>query len=236
MPAITGKRPYENTRHDSASPGKIREKGAASMTRGRKPKEAIRSANRIAEKRGEVDQIRFRRGMICTFIIYCAGLVAHVRIKRMRHIRCTEQTLEREAADDLAALRFIAFSPQISRELWICSSRGNFRFFRVLEDSLVELDCDGQPLPVQWPVRKRRATARTVPLGNAYVITANAEPDRVPAGKSGEIPADPGLANAPAGESGNFPAGAGPETEPAGNSGELPADTESVSSDGKKTR
>jgi hypothetical protein len=150
------------------------------MTRGRKPKEAIRSAIRIAEKRGDVDQIRFRRGMICTFIIYCAGLVAQIRIKRMRHLWCTEQTLEREGADDLAALRFIAFSPQISRELWICSSRGNFRFFRVLEDSLAELDRDGQPLPVQWPVRKRRAPARTVPLGNAYVITADAKPGTGP--------------------------------------------------------
>jgi len=177
------------------------------MTRGRKPKEAIRSAVRIAEKRGEVDLVRFRRGMICTFIIYCAGLVAHVRIKRMRHLWCTEQALEREAADDIAALRFVALSPQISRELWICSPRGNFRFFRVLEDSLVELDRDGQPLPVQWPVRKRRAPARTVPLGNAYVITADAKAEAGPE-------AEPGP-----GEK------AGQEAEPAGTAGSTTGNT-----------
>ena len=194
------------------------------MTRGRKPKEAIRSAIRIAEKRGEVDLVRFRPGMIATLIIYCAGFVVHVRIKRVRHIRCSGQVLELEAAEDLAALRLIAGSLQISRELWICSPRGNFRFFRVLEDSLVELDRDGRPLPVQWPVRKRRSPAVTTPLGNAYVIIADAKPDAMPAGESGEIPTDAGPGTAPAGKSGEIPANTEPEAEPVGKSGEIPAD------------
>ncbi|OPX63221.1 MULTISPECIES: hypothetical protein [unclassified Methanoregula] len=191
------------------------------MTRGRKPKEAIRSAIRIAEKRGEVDLVRFRPGMIATLIIYCVGFVVHVRIKRMRHIRCSEQALELEASEDLAALRLIAESLQISRELWICSPRGNFRFFRVLADSLVELDRDGQPLPVQWPVRKRRFPAVTTPLGNAYVIVADAKPEAEPAGKSDEIPADPGPGKIPAEQSGNFPADAEPGTVPAGEAEDL---------------
>lgn len=195
------------------------------MPRGRKPKEAIRTAIRIAEKRGEVDLVRFRPGMICTFIIYCAGLVAHVRIKRMRHIQCTEQTLEREAADELAALRCIALSPQISRELWICSPRGNFRIFRVTSDSLVELDRDGQPLPVQWPVRKRRFPAVTTPLGNAYVIIADVKPGKEPAGKSGEIPVDSEPETVPAGKSGEIPADPEPEAMPAKKKpGKIPAD------------
>jgi len=155
------------------------------MTRGRKPKEAIRSATRIAEQRGEVDLVRFRPGMICTFIIYCAGLVAHVRIKRMRHIRCSEQMLEREAAEELAALRLIASSQQISRELWIVSPRGKFRFFRIADDALVELDRDGRQLPVQWPVRRQRAPARTVPGGNAILVTADAKGDAQPVLEAG---------------------------------------------------
>jgi hypothetical protein len=126
------------------------------LTRGRRPARAIQLANGIAEKRGEVQHCRHGPGMICTFLIYLAGLVAHVRIKRMRHLRCTTQWLEREAADELAGLRIIASSPAISRELWICSPRGNFRFFRVLEDSLVELDRDGRLLPAQASGKKRR--------------------------------------------------------------------------------
>ncbi|OPX62871.1 MULTISPECIES: hypothetical protein [unclassified Methanoregula] len=196
------------------------------MTRGRKPKEAIRSAIRVAEKRGEVDLVRFRPGMIATLLIYCAGFVVHVRIKRMRHIRCSEQALELEASEDLAALRLIAESLQISRELWICSPRGNFRFFRVLADSLVELDRDGQPLPVQWPARKKRSPAVTTPLGNAYVIVANAKPEAEPAGKSGEIPADPGPGNVPVGECGILPGEAEPEKVPAGESDKTKADME----------
>jgi len=133
------------------------------MTRGRRPVEAIRLATRIAEKRGEVQHFRHGPGMTCTFVIYIAGCVAHVRIKRMRHLRCTVQWLEREAAEELAALRIIASSPQISRELWLCSPRGNFRLFQVCDDSLVELDRDGLPLPARLPVKKRRRRAAPGP-------------------------------------------------------------------------
>jgi hypothetical protein len=129
------------------------------MTRGRRPARAIQLATGIAEKRGEVQHCRHGPGMICTFLIYIAGMVAHVRIKRLRHLRCSMQWLEREAADELNGLRIIASSPAISRELWICSPRGNFRFFRVLEDSLVELDRDGRLLPAQVPGKKRRTVA-----------------------------------------------------------------------------
>jgi hypothetical protein len=163
------------------------------MTRGRRPKEAIRLATRIAEKRGEVQQIRHGPGMICTFLIYLAGLVAHVRIKRMRHIRCSMQWLEREAADELAALRIIASSPQISRELWICSPRGNFRFFRVLEDSLAELDRDGRLLPAQSPGKKRRkALAASSPADGSGDGSGTPEPAVTPAGSRSRLSDPPG--------------------------------------------
>ena len=133
------------------------------MTRGRRPVEAIRLATRIAEKRGEVQHFRHGPGLICMFVIYLAGCVAHVRIKRIRHLHCTEQWLEREAAEGLAALRIIASSLQISRELWICSPRGNFRFFCIHEDSIIELDRDGVPLSEQSPVKKQRRGAALGP-------------------------------------------------------------------------
>jgi len=105
--------------------------------------------------------------MICSFVIYIVGLVAHVRIRRVERIRITPEWLEREAAADLAALRFIVSSPEISRELWIYTPKGTFRFFRVLANSLAELDRNGQLMPDQPPVPKRRKSpAAPAPDGN----------------------------------------------------------------------
>lgn len=126
------------------------------MARGRKPLIALSEAKHIAEKRGEVRYFRHEPDMICSFVIYIVGLVAHVRIRRVERIRITPEWLEREAAADLAALRFIVSSPEISRELWVYTPKGTFRFFRVLASSLAELDRNGQLMPDQPPVPKRR--------------------------------------------------------------------------------
>jgi len=76
----------------------------------------------------------------------------------MRHLRCMLAWLEREAAEELAALRIIASSPAIARELCICSPRGNFRIFRVCDDGLVELDRDGQTPPGSANCRGKTGT------------------------------------------------------------------------------
>lgn len=143
------------------------------MARGRKPLIALSEAKHIAEKRGEVRHFRHEPDMICSFVIYIIGLVAHVRVRRVERIRITPEWLEREAADDLSALRFIAASPEISRELWVYTPKGTFRFFRVLAGSLVELDRYGQLMPDQVPVPHRRKT--------------NTGPDPAPAGKTGGL-------------------------------------------------
>jgi hypothetical protein len=136
------------------------------MARGRKPLIALSEAKHIAEKRGEVRHFRHEPDMICNFVIYITGLMAHVRVRRVERIRITPEWLEREAADDLAALRFIVSSPEISRELWIYTPKGTFRFFRVLASSLAELDRNGQLMPDQVPVPKRRKRSATpVPAG-----------------------------------------------------------------------
>jgi len=137
------------------------------MPRGRKPLIALGEAKHIAEKRGETRHFRHEPDMICSFVIYCIGLVAHVRVRRVERIRVTPEWLEREAAADLAALRFIASSPEISRELWIYTPKGLFRFFRVLADSVAELDRNGQLMPDQMPVpHRRRRSAAPAPDGN----------------------------------------------------------------------
>jgi hypothetical protein len=117
------------------------------MTRGRRPERTLKRAWEIAEKRGTTEKYRHGPGTICHFTIYVPGCLAQVRIKRVRHLRCSLQWLEREAEAELAGLRLIASSREISRELWICAPNSNFRFFRVCDTGLVELDRDGRPLP-----------------------------------------------------------------------------------------
>jgi hypothetical protein len=151
------------------------------MPRGRKPLIALREAKHIAERRGEARHFRHEPDMICTFVIYMIGLVAHVRVRRVERIRITAEWLEREAAADLAALRFIVSSPEISRELWVYTPKGLFRFFRVLENSLVELDRSGNPLPGQPPV-----PARTMPATAAVWAEKSGSP--------GSVPGSPGTA------------------------------------------
>lgn len=117
------------------------------MTRGRKPLMALREAVLIARKRGETRQFMHEPGMICNFAIYCLGFVAFVRIKRVTRVHCNYAWIESEAADALAALRAIGSGTGISRELWVFLPRGAFRFFRVTETGLVELDRDGSVMP-----------------------------------------------------------------------------------------
>lgn len=136
------------------------------MTRGRRPDRTLKRALETAEKRGTVQQYLHGPGMICNFTIYVPGCLSQIRIKRVRHLRCTLQWLEREAAEELAGLRLIASSGEISRELWICAPNSSFRFFRICDTLLVELDRDGRPLPAKSPVpvhKPATAGAKKVP-------------------------------------------------------------------------
>jgi hypothetical protein len=121
------------------------------MTRGRRPERTLTRALEIAEDRGIVEQYRPGPGAICNFTITIPGCLVQVRVKRVRHLRCSLQWLEREAEAELAGLRLIASSSEISRELWVCAPNSTFRFFRVCDKALAELDRDGRLLPVQSP-------------------------------------------------------------------------------------
>jgi len=150
------------------------------MTKGRRPLIAWQEAARIAEKRGEVRQFLHGPDMICTFVIYLAGCVAHVRIHRVRRLRCTDAWIEREAADALMTLRSIASSPAISRELWICSPKGSYRFFRVTDTGLIELGRDGLPVPVpvQGPVQQSGSVRAAVPAEPVTVSPSAGEKEK----------------------------------------------------------
>ena len=117
------------------------------MTRGRPPRKAQKDATPIAENRGEVWPYQPKSGSPCDFTIISPGRVTFVCVKHIRRLRCTTNELLRKFPETILDLRLIVSSPAISRELWICSPRGAWRFFRIGDESVTELGTDGEPLP-----------------------------------------------------------------------------------------
>lgn len=134
------------------------------MSRGRRPLVALSEAVHIARKRGETKTFMNEPGMICNFVIYSPGFTAHVRIKRITRVHCSHAWIEGEARDALATLRAIAPGTGISRELWCFLPRGAFRFFRVTETGLVELNRDGSVMPERAKPVYREKKAAAIPV------------------------------------------------------------------------
>jgi hypothetical protein len=149
---------------------------------------ALREAVLIAKKRGETRQFMHEPGAICNFVIYCQGFVAHVRIKRVTRVHCSHAWIESEAADALTTLRAIASGPGISRELWVFLPRGAFRFFRVTDTGLVELDRDGMMMPEKpKPVFEEKPALPAQPATGLHLPEGpgKPEPGASPAGTEG---------------------------------------------------
>jgi hypothetical protein len=116
------------------------------MTRGRQPLKAQDEAIPIAGKRGLVMHYQHRRGDVCDFSIMSPGLVSFVCVMRLLRLSSTPEDILHDFSSVIGQLRFIASSPAISRELWLCTPRGAWRFFRILDSSIIELDRNGMPL------------------------------------------------------------------------------------------
>ena len=165
--------------------------GGASMARGRFPVKALAAAMAVAVKRGLVRLYERGPGSIATFAIVRPGLLAEVRIKRLERIGCTKETLDRDAAAEISGLKMFPSCPQISRELWGISEDYFIRFFRILENGMLELGSDGEPLPagvvvrpdqVPGPVRYLRRRRRE--------MAATATTPKVPPGEEAPHPMD----------------------------------------------
>jgi hypothetical protein len=113
------------------------------MTRGRPPLQAQKAAVPIAGKRGEVWPYQPKSGSTCDFTIMSPGRVVFVCVKHIRRLRSTTVELARTFSETITALQLIADSPVISRELWICSPKSVWRFFRINNESFSELRNDG---------------------------------------------------------------------------------------------
>jgi hypothetical protein len=116
------------------------------MSRGPYPGRTLAAALPIAAIRGTVHRIRLARGSLYDFVISTAVPVAFVRVKYTDRILLTLEEAEKYYHEAITGLRAIVSTENISRELWVRSRHGTWRFFRVMKTSLVELSRDGMPL------------------------------------------------------------------------------------------
>jgi hypothetical protein len=111
-----------------------------------RPRRAVTDAISLARLRGKIQTTVRDREILYHFTIIAAGLVAFVRVRFASRIFASPAELAAEFREDISRLRAIVQATVISRELWLRSRHGTFRFFRVIADGLVEIGRDGQVL------------------------------------------------------------------------------------------
>jgi hypothetical protein len=123
------------------------------MTRGRPPQKALEEALPIAKARGDLLEFMEEPAFDCDFMFLAPDRFCIVRIKRTRHLWCTPEGLGLQCSEVIAKFRHIHAPAYLSREIWFWSQYGVFRFFRIEDAGLVELDIDGKVLTAPRPER-----------------------------------------------------------------------------------
>jgi hypothetical protein len=133
------------------------------MTRGRPPQKALDEALPIAKSRGDLLEFREKPAFDCDFMFLAADWFCIVRVKRTRHLWCTPEGMEAQCSEAVTKYRQIPAPAFLSREIWFWSPYGIFRFFRIEDAGLVELDKDGKILTS--PGSEHVAAKLPVPAG-----------------------------------------------------------------------
>ena len=121
------------------------------MTKGRPATRGIDDAVAIARKRGCVMKIQHGLESVCDFLIRTAAFVVFVKARRTDKIVATAREIEHGFRALIGELRLFPPSAQILLELWIYSKNGTYRFFRLGEAGIVEIDLDGMPVLAAAP-------------------------------------------------------------------------------------
>jgi len=124
-------------------PGRT-ETGVPGMNKTSRPRRTLPEGISLARLRGKVELTRHTREALYHLTIVAAGMVAFVRVRFAAQILATLPEIEAEFKKDLVRLRAIVQDAAISRELWLRSRYGTWRFFRITETGLVEIDRNGQ--------------------------------------------------------------------------------------------
>lgn len=115
------------------------------MTRGPVSEQALEWALAIAERRGNVYFFERGRESPCDFQVINDHEDVLVRVKRTRSLHRPVAMLGAEYREQVRKLRAVPGNPAVTRELWVCSRAGRWRFFRVCGNGLAEYGADGNP-------------------------------------------------------------------------------------------
>ena len=180
------------------------------MTRGRPPQKALDDALPIAKNRGRLMQ--FADGpppFVYDFLFMGDERICCAWVKRSRHIRGTPGEMEAQFSEAVATCRQVPAPADLTREIWFWSPYGTFRFFRIEEAGLIEIDRNGRERPGR-PVKKQTAQRKPVRREKRPAKAKEKEPDGTgdAAGKiaaAGQDAGAEGRANLPV--AGDAPAG-----------------------------
>jgi hypothetical protein len=106
---------------------------------------AITEALTIAQQRGMVQVAGDNPESLFDFVIVSVLPVAFVRVKYAARFLVPLIEIASGFSDDLARLRSLPEDAAISRELWLRSKHGSWRFFRITAGDIAELGRDGRP-------------------------------------------------------------------------------------------
>ena len=107
---------------------------------------AIHGAQEIAHQRGVVLD---KAGMLAShydFIIFKESCTVFVRVMRIRAHISNPQEIARLFNEEILQLRRVPKTAGVSREIWVLSPWKTWQYFQVLDDRIVEIHGDGQPV------------------------------------------------------------------------------------------
>ena len=140
------------------------------MTRGRKVTQGVENAIRIAGTRGCVMKFCTGPECMCDFMIRTPVTIVFVRVKRFIRILSPLPVIEGEHRNLVLQLRSFPGSDNISRELWLYSKHGTFRYFRIGTTILEEIDVNG--LPLRMPEGDPSPATDTVATGVTGAVSS----------------------------------------------------------------
>jgi hypothetical protein len=74
------------------------------------------------------------------------GNLVFVQVRKARRVGCTREEMEREFCEQIMRLRSFPSSVSVTRELWTYTRYRIWRFFRIDDITIMEINQDGKPL------------------------------------------------------------------------------------------
>jgi len=147
------------------------------MTRGRPPNIALDEAEIIAERRGEVRVIPGTRSDAFELILFEEYRTIFVKVKRSLTQFSWLPDILRQYQREIVHLHRMPLTSVTAREFWVRHPKGNWQFFLVRHDSVIEIQADGTYIPpAVLPVNiPEPAGEETSPGGDTDFTSENKE-------------------------------------------------------------